>query len=418
MYKQNKPFPISNLSDVQYKFCGYSDPVRKESEDVNRSVFLNSKGVWEYERPFCKHCNHRHLIKKSFNNKLIYSEDGKAFNIKVKRYVCKKCGKSSQTEFTEDYNPYCNFSKKTKEKALKIKGLDNISLRTITKSFKIFSNIHISHETIRKELKQLDKLEFRDDEMKVSGHFGYDVQWIKTDDAKGKWAYRHVLFDLINNRPLAEEITLKENSKTIYQFLNKNTQPYQRKSIVTDLKPEYDKIMTKLGFKHQYCTFHLDLNIIKNINNYLNPKIKKYKNKIKKQNPKFSKKRIKKEAELLIKDEKDEIYEYYHLFKELFKKETYKKALDYIEFLKNELDKFPTILKDYLNTNFFPKYKKFITYLDPFLNGKLNQTNNKTENYIGNTLSKADKRKFRTNQGAFDYIYLRYLNWKENQKKN
>ena len=72
-------------------------------------------------------------------------------------------------------------------------------------------------ETIRKLLKKLNKTEYKDEEMELSGFYGYDVQWVGTDDSTNKWSYRHVLFDLINNEPVAEKITSDESSATTYK---------------------------------------------------------------------------------------------------------------------------------------------------------------------------------------------------------
>ena len=54
---------------------------------------------------------------------------------------------------------------------------------------------------------------------KLSGYYGYDAQWVKINK---KWLYRLALFDLINNRPLAEAIEEKENYDAIKNliFLN------------------------------------------------------------------------------------------------------------------------------------------------------------------------------------------------------
>ena len=48
--------------------------------------------------------------------------------------------------------------------------------------------------------------------------------------------------------------------------------------------------------------------------------------------------------------------------------------------------------------------------------GKLENTNNKLENYFRNTLDK-HKKIYRTPEGIFDYIMARKNGWIENQKK-
>ena len=115
-----------------------------------------------------------------------------------------------------------------------------------------------------------------------------------TDDSTNKWSYRHVLFDLINNEPVAEEITSDESSETTFDFIDKNTRRRERIAIVTDLKPGYEKIMRELGFEHQYCIFHLQLNMKDKIKQYFRTKEQKHKSKIKKEHPTWSKFKIKK----------------------------------------------------------------------------------------------------------------------------
>lgn len=104
MQTKNKPSLFSNVSDVQVKlfgFVGKSLFVEKEKPD-RLSVYQDSKGVWNYDTPFCKHCNSRKVTKHGKNSRIIINGDGAEEKIFVKRYYCKKCGKTSQTEFLED----------------------------------------------------------------------------------------------------------------------------------------------------------------------------------------------------------------------------------------------------------------------------------------------------------------------------
>ena len=58
--------------------------------------------------------------------------------------------------------------------------------------------------------------------------------------------------------PITELISEKEDSTTTKKFYKK-TAPHQQTTLqlITDLKPEYDKIMRELEFDHQHCTFYL-----------------------------------------------------------------------------------------------------------------------------------------------------------------
>lgn len=70
--------------------------------------------------------------------------------------------------------------------------------------------------------------------------------------------------------PVAELLSDNENDETVEKFIDKNIPPHKRTAIITDLKKSYDKIIEKLGFTHQKCTFHLKLNIDEKIKRYLN----------------------------------------------------------------------------------------------------------------------------------------------------
>lgn len=96
-----------------------------------------------------------------------------------------------------------------------------------------------------------------------------------------------------------------------------------------------------------------------------------------------------------FKDEMDTFLEKFMKFRE---QETWLKAIDYIEQLKKELHSFPDFLSEYIWKNFMPIYKKYIKFLKKDYNNKLDSTDNKLENYFGNTLSKHVKKIYRTKQ--------------------
>lgn len=174
--------------------------------------------------------------------------------------------------------------------------------------------------------------------------------------------------------------------------------------------------MSQLGFEHQYCSFHLIKNINKKIREHLNQTKKKIKRKIKKTEPKLSKKQLNAKIEKELKLIREEINLFKEIFPDLFKKKSYEDAVKYVERLKYILDEFPPFLAKYLKKEFFPKYKKYLTFLKEPHKGKIDSTNNKTENYIGNIMPKADKNKYRTKLGFINQIYHRTKNWIKNQK--
>ena len=193
----------------------------------------------------------------------------------------------------------------------------------------------------------------------------------------------YVLFDLIHDMPIAEAIYDNIKTNTIKEFIE-NTIPHHKITlIVTDLKDNYDYLMSRLGFEHQYCIFHLIKNINKKIKKHLNETKTKIEKKIKKNLPELNKKQLKEKVEKKLKIIKKEINLFKSIFLDLFKQKTHKDALKYIKILKYILDDFLKFFAKYLKQEFSPKYKKFLTFLKNPHKEKINSINNKTENYIG-----------------------------------
>lgn len=411
----NKASPFSNLTDKQDILFGFDDfefPVKTDAPK-DKSIFESSKGIFIYNKPFCKHCFSRKVVKHGYNTRELYTIDGEKIHVKVQRYYCKKCGKYSQTEFIEDYDAYSHFHKDTLSKSNETKELDNVSLRNISKFHKIFNKITISHETVRKSLILTDNLYYVNEDLELSGYYSYDVQWVRVERV---WYYRHVLFDIINKMPVAELLIDNEDDETVENFIKNNIPSHKRIAIITDLKKSYDKIIDKLGFIHQKCIFHLSQNILDKITTFLNKNKTKFKKEYEKKHPNASDYKKKKYAEEKVEELEKEIMEYYELFFKLFDQQSYEKAINYINLLKQEINNFPEPLKSYIIDNFFPNYKKFLNFLKKEHYQKLERTNNQLENYNGNTLPKSEKRKFRTLTGVFNQILHRINNWIKNQK--
>ena len=66
--------------------------------------------------------------------------------------------------------------------------------------------------------------------------------------------------------------------------------------------------------------------------------------------------------------------------------------------LKRELINFQIFLQEYIMKNFMSYYKKYIKFITKEYNGKLDSTNNKLENYFGNTLNKHIKKYLELNK--------------------
>ena len=59
----------------------------------------------------------------------------------MKRYKCKKCGKTSQTEFKDDYGAYCRYPKKIKDAVNELLESGYESLRKQVETLRITKKI-------------------------------------------------------------------------------------------------------------------------------------------------------------------------------------------------------------------------------------------------------------------------------------
>ena len=432
MYNAKKTSPINNMKFIQYKFdVGFENSVEREPRceiedssiqlklmnpfyEVKRekpadiSFDMDENGVISYSDPFCKHCYSRKVTKHGHNVRDLIKEDGEHYIAKVQRYYCPVCGKYSQTEFTGQYENYCNFSNETKERSIKVREISWYPFRKLKELYQIFCGTKISHETVRKAQIVTNELYYLNKDIKPSGFYGYDVQWEPLDDG---FHYRHLLFDLVNNAPVAELLAPNEDQNTTYEFINKAVKHKDRKAIVTDLKPGYDSIMRKLEFKHQHCTYHLRLAVNERIKKYLKQKDLEIRINQIKENEKITKSKLDEIVENEIDKIKSEINIYKQLIFELFNQQTYNKATNYINLLRQEYINFPEILQKFLKNDFFPEYKKYIWFLKKEFKGKLTRTDNDSEKYFHATLPKAEKKRYRTEQGVFNQIYNRKNGW-------
>ena len=240
---------------------------------------------------------------------------------------------------------------------------------------------------------------------------------LSDEKVNGKWIYYYVLFDIINRVPVATFLTDSITNKKIKDFINKSIPSKDRIAIITDLKPGYDKIMRELGFVHQHCVFHLSKRIWDKIFKHIDSEAFNFASKLKNSTKKLSDAEIRKKVKTYKDGLKKEMSEYMGVFMELFNQENFNKAIDYIGYLKSNLDKFPKFLSDYLKKNFFPEYRKYLHFLEKEHIGKLDAYNNKIENFNKITMPRYEKKSYRTWRGLWSALMHKKDVWIENRKK-
>ena len=126
-----KKFTPNNILDVkQYIFCDsndglvISDPrfvkIFKSCQKVLKSFDLSFKKDVPYFKMSlarCPHCGTRHVVKYGFTKrKLVFKEISKT-NVKVQRYICKRCNKTFQADLTSLVDKNSNFTNELKSES-------------------------------------------------------------------------------------------------------------------------------------------------------------------------------------------------------------------------------------------------------------------------------------------------------------
>ena len=399
MPNQKTITPNSILEVKQYIFYdsddGFvlSDPrfvkIFKSCREVLKSFDLSFKKDVPYFKlsvARCPYCGTRHVVKYGFTNRtLIFKEIGKT-KVKVQRYICKRCGKTFQTDLTSLVDKNSNFTNELKSESEHLISDYLGSLKNVCKSFKKFFGISVSHQTIENWLFVNENiLEF--DLGRCSGYYVFDVEWLKIN---GEWKYRHTLLDAISNCIVADAIYDTEDETTVEKFLKESTANKNKKAITTDLDSKYPQIITKLGFKHQLCIFHAKKS--------LNKQLKVFKDKFH-----------------LSEEEYEECHQQLKIIKNLFDLNDYdeaEKELQSLIFRKNE---FHPAIYEIIRKSVSPRYKSFIYHLK---DKRIEKTSNKIENAFQKTMPKSRKRIFKTTRGVLKRIYRRDLIWNDNRKKD
>jgi transposase-like protein len=313
----------------------------------------------------------------------VFKEIGKT-KVKVQRYICKRCGKTFQTDLTSLVDKNSNFTNELKSESEHLISDYLGSLKNVCKSFKKFFGISVSHQTIENWLFVNENiLEF--DLGRCSGYYVFDVEWLKIN---GKWKYRHTLLDAISNCIVADAIYDTEDETTVQKFLKESTANKNKKAITTDLDSKYPQIITKLGFKHQLCIFHAKKS--------LNKQLKVFKDKFH-----------------LSDEEYEECHQQLKIIKNLFDLNDYdeaEKELQSLIFRKNE---FHPAIYEIIRKSISPRYKSFIYHLK---DKRIEKTSNKIENAFQKTMPKSRKRIFKTTRGVLKRIYRRDLISNDNRK--
>lgn len=225
---------------------------------LNTKIRISADRVIHAERLVCPICGNKCSYNGSNKSGNIVSRSIDSFFKKGQQY-CKYCDKTYQVE-----NEFVDSVKNDLNQMILSVALSLRKMHTgysdISKHISEVYGINISESTLKmiceKRLYDFNDLEI--DFVVEDDFYGYDEQYITVG---GKKAYRIVIFDFRNNRPICEtkhENLTKDALKSILKEVFQDKKP---KGFVFDMKTMYpDAFKEVFGkkIKLQYCVFHLN----------------------------------------------------------------------------------------------------------------------------------------------------------------
>ena len=386
----------NRLDAIQYKLTDFvpefvefrqpEDNSRFGCDTISNNLFMTFRNGRIYFNnisarcPSCK--SHKVVYDSTIGRKLIFLRIGTNYCI-IQRYRCKKCGYRFKADLSSIVYDNTNVTIPVILHIIHLYSLFTGTLYKIQESLIKEHNINISHQTIENIILTSEfPLEFSD--WSLSGYYQFDALWVKKN---GKWKYLLVIFDTKLNIVISRSLADSESTKVVHKFLRKSLRNQNVKCITTDLKVEYRDSIDKLNYNQQFCLFHVEQKINRDIRLYI--------------------------EENKPNDEEIELINSYkkRIF-DIFDASSINSAKKIRDELINEMESFPTIIYKIMWDLIIPYFKKLTYYL---LDENVEPTNNKIENIFQKNFNKSVKKKYKTDKGILKRFDIRINNW--NDKK-
>lgn len=388
--KTQAPINMSILGELKLYdiFTGHNEIENKTSYfDNTQHNHSDNVAMYEYNDEYyfedinrcCPHCYSKNIIKNRYNDRKLHILNKGIQKINITVYKCYDCGKYYQTDMSNYVLDNSNITKEVYEIILDLYRYFSASLRKIKRYLKEHHNVDISHQAIENiilnyESENKDKIDV------YSGYYLFDALWVSIN---GIWYYLLAIVDIKHNTIINVELASNESSTTIYNFLRKSTMNQPRISITTDLKKEYRRPIDRLGFKHQYCHFHTQQKINRDITNYIS-------------------------QTNLSEESKNKIYTEKEIITDILNTNSFDKSYKKIYQILNKSERYSEIIVRILKKFILPSLRNLTYYLD---NNMIEKTSNKIENIFQKIFSKHDKKIMKSEEGIIQRVYLKIEFW-------
>ena len=400
----------------------------------------------------CPHCHARMV-----NNGSYEFNYNKMIPIRISGY---KCRNTNHTHYVyasklKDVDKYCSFDREIRKLGVKLSLIDFLSYDKLSELLEALTGVEVNRETmfyftdesideILEEIQKEQESEIIKLNIKPSGHYGYDEQYIFIN---GELFMRMTIIDNNTNLIINDKLIHKDdfNKNTIQDFLERSLKDLEVKSITTDGNNSYPSIIDALGAIHHRCVFHVMKNLMDDIKKdirTLDNRIKTIDSKKDENNTRIEeleeldkgrsgrpskedkewnnhiqeKKKLKRENSKLTTERKNKRQElnYYKTFKNrvslIFKSKKEKTAINRYNKLLND-KRIPKKIKKFLE-----RIKDIMPHLINHIeNDNIPSTNNKVEGFYKITLPGCKKRIYRTIKGVKRRMMLSQLRWTHRQ---
>ena len=266
------------INSKQYKLYDFSESLEKFVEENSKIKFnvpdydfevIKEFYEWGYlfklKFVYCDECKSRKCIEYGNIPRKLHILDEGYIECKIKRYLCTDCFSIFHTDISYLVEPGSNITRPIKDYVLEMYSLYNPSIYKIQKDLERNHMVTISERSIQNIIYGAE-YDDRDKYDRFSGHYIFDALWVENS---GRWMYLLALFDVKFNTIVSYSLVESESEEEIFKFLSESTYNKNRNTIVTDLKKEYRRPIWRLGFKHQFCHFHVKQKINRDVSDYI-----------------------------------------------------------------------------------------------------------------------------------------------------
>lgn len=255
---------IEDFVEIESKTFLKIDKAKCKSKSVTR-LSKNGKIIFKEHYKHCPECSSKKIVKNGYNTRKLHILNEGYVTTYIERYICKNCGKNYQVDMSDVVVENNNITNEIKDIIWKYYAISKISLRKTRLILKSIHNINISYQSIEDIILSF-KYSNKNKIEQYSGYYLFDSLWIKIN---GEWNYLYALMDSKYNTIINLKMASSEKEKEIYTFLRESTRNQSRKSVTTDLKEEYRKPIDKLMMEHQFCQFHLQQKINRDLKTFI-----------------------------------------------------------------------------------------------------------------------------------------------------